>query len=261
MPDNRIRRAYDRIELSAESSARILSALESASPGEETNVKKMRKPLSVFVIAAILAVLMMGTAYAAFGKPAATGSHYMRGEGEYSSLADLPKVEKTVGYPVTAVESFSNGYTFDRLHIGGEAVYDEDFNVLQEYYGVMLSYKKDGAPDVTVNLTPVLEIEGGSEAPAPTEWREANGTAIRLSLDHYKLVPEDYEKTPEDEANIAAGHYYISYGSDEIEERDFAFAGFTLGEVKYVIMCDRAEEISFSDLAAMAGEIITAAEQ
>ncbi len=62
MPDDRIRRAYDRIELSGESSARILSALENASPGEETNVKKMRKPLSVFVIAAVLAVLMMGTA-------------------------------------------------------------------------------------------------------------------------------------------------------------------------------------------------------
>lgn len=261
MPDNRIRRAYDRIELSAESSARILSALENTSPGEETNVKKMRKPLSVFVIAAILAVLMMGTAYAAFGRPAATGSHYMRGEGEYTSLEKLDKVEKIVGYPVTAVESFSNGYAFQSLHIGGEAVYDEDFNVLQEYYGVMIHYKKANAPDVTVNLTPVLEIEGGSEAPAPTEWREANGTAIRLSLDHYKLVPPDYEKTPEDEANIAAGHYYISYGSDEIEERDFVFAGFTLGEVKYVIMCDRAEEISFSDLAAMAGEIIAAAEK
>ena len=140
-------------------------------------------------------------------------------------------------------------------------MYDEDFNVLREYYGVMIHYKKDGAPDVTVNLTPVLDIEGGSDAPGPTEWREANGTAIRLSLDHYKLVPEDYEKTPEDEANIAAGHYYISYGANEIEERDLAFAGFTLGEVEYVIMCDHAEEISFSDLAAMAGEIIAAAEQ
>ena len=47
MPDERIRRAYDRIELSAESSARTLSALDNASPGEETNVKKMRKPLGV----------------------------------------------------------------------------------------------------------------------------------------------------------------------------------------------------------------------
>ena len=71
-------------------------------------------------------------------------------------------------------------------------------------------------------------------------------------------MPPDYEKTPEDEANIAAGHYYISYGSDKIEERDFAFAGFTLGEVEYVLMCNNADSISFSDLAAMAAELIAA---
>ena len=260
MPDDRIRRAYDRVTLDEESKARILSALEAASPGEETKVKKIRKPLSVFMIAAILAVLLMGTAYAAFGRPASTGSHYMRGQGEYTSLAELDEVEKTVGYPVTAVEEFSNGYSFDRLHIGGEAVYDEDFNVLREYYGVMIDYQKVGAPDVTVNLTPVLDLEGGGEAPAPTETREVGDVSIRLSRDHYKFVPPDYEKTPEDEANIAAGHYYISYGSDEIEERDFAFAGFTLGDVEYVLMCSDADRISFSDLAAMATEIIAAAE-
>lgn len=261
MPDRRIRDAYERVTLDPESKTRILTALEAASPGEETNVKQIRKPLSVFVVAAILAVLLMGTAYAAFGRPASIGSHYMRGQGTYTSLDKLDKVEKTVGYPVTAVEGFSNGYAFQSLHIGGEAVYDEDFNVLKEYYGVMIDYQKDGAPDVTVNVTPVLDLEGGREAPAPTETREAGGVSVRLSRDHYKFVPPDYEKTPEDEANIAAGHYYISYGSDEIVERDFAFADFTLGDVQYVLMCGEADRLGFSDLAAMAADLIAAAEE
>lgn len=262
MPDSRIRDAYDRVTLDPESSSRILSALEAAaSPGEETaNVKKIRKPLSVFVVAAILAVLMVGTAYAAFGVPAYTGSHYMHGEGEYRSLAALDKVEKTVGYPVTAVERFTNGYAFEMLSVGGEAVYDEEYNVLEEYYGVMIQYCRDGAPDVMLCLSPVPALSGDRELPEAAETQTVRDVTIRLNRDHYKLVPPDYEKTPEDEANIAAGHYMLSYGSDQIEEYDYAFAGFTLGSVEYVLMCQDADRVGLSELAAMAAELIAAGE-
>jgi hypothetical protein len=70
------------------------------------------------------------------------------------------------------------------------------------------------------------------------------------------VVPEDYEKTEDDLAREAAGHYYISFGSDKIEEYDMAFADFTLDDVIYTLMDMTANEDSFDTLILMASEII-----
>ena len=80
---------------------------------------------------------------------------------------------------------------------------------------------------------------------------------MRLSHDRYRLVPEDYEKTEADLAAEAAGHFYISFGADEIEERDLSSADFTLGEVNYVLLC--FADVSFDELSALAAELIAAA--
>ena len=80
-----------------------------------------------------------------------------------------------------------------------------------------------------------------------------------LSLDHYKMVPEDYEKTPEDLAREAAGHYYVSFGSDSIEEHDFAFAVFVLNGTSCVLTDTAASPGSLDALARSAAELIAAA--
>ena len=69
----------------------------------------------------------------------------------------------------------------------------------------------------------------------------------------------DYEKTQEDLDREAAGHYYITYGSDEIVEYDIASADFTLDNVIYSLMDMEAKEDSFVTFLEMAAEIIAAA--
>ena len=57
---------------------------------------------------------------------------------------------------------------------------------------------------------------------------------VRLSHDRYRLVPEDYEKTEADLAAEAAGHFYISFGADEIEVPAGAFVisqGLIIGDI------------------------------
>lgn len=259
MQDSRMRNAYDEIRLAPESSARIRAALErELSSGEEKEpVKTATKTIHILLIAAILAVLAAGSAFA-LGLPHSTGSHYMRDQGVYRSLKDLPEVEKIVGYPVTAVEEFSNGLRFESLYVGGEAVYDEDFNVLQEYYGVMAEYRSDDGKRITLSLTPVLDILGGHEAPAPSETRDLDGVELRLSFDRYRFVPPDYEKTEEDLRREAAGHFYISYGADAVEEHDYAFADFVLDGVNYVLMDSDASPASGDTLTQMAAELLAA---
>ena len=260
MPDKRFREAYDAVTLSEESAARIWAALESELlPREEKHsMKKLKNPVRIFVIAALIAVLMVGSAYAISGVAHSTGTHLMRDTGEFTSLSDLPKVEKTAGYPITAVEAFSNGYAFQSMVLGGEAVYDENNTVLKEYYGVTFTYTKPGTRDLTISVDPVLDIPETHEPPAPTDSRTIDGVSVRFSLDHYKLVPENYEKTKADLAAEKAGHFYVSYGSDAVEEHEFAFVGFTLDGAEYVLMDMAANSNSEDMLYAMAAELIAA---
>ena len=227
-------------------------------PPERIVQVKKRKILAI-ALAAALILALGAAAYALSGIPRFTGTHRMPKTAEYDTLEKLSKIEKDVGYPVTAPAQFSNGYIFSKLSVDGEAVYGDGNEILKEYYGVHVTYTKPDEPDIILNLSPVLELEGGGEAPEPSERRTVDGVTVNLSLDHYKVVPENYEQTEDDLARKAAGHYYISWGSDEIMEYDMAFADFVIDGVNYTLMDMYASEDSFDTLMQMAREILAAA--
>ena len=224
----------------------------------ERIVYMKRKRIVTFALAAALMLVLGISAFAIWGIPRFTGTHQMPKTAEYTSLSALPEIEKDVGYPVTVPEHFSNGYAFSMLRVDGEAVFGESYEVLKEYYSVHVTYTRNGAPDLSLSLSPVLELESSSEAPVrtPSEQRTVSSVTVDLNCDHYKVVPEDYEKTEDDLAQEAAGHYYISFGSEQIEEREVASAEFKLDNVSYTLMDMAAKETSLDTLAQMAGEII-----
>lgn len=224
----------------------------------ERIVYMKRKRIVTFALSAALMLVLGVSAFAIWGIPRFTGTHPMPKTAEYTSLSALPEIEKDVGYPVTVPERFSNGYAFSMLRVDGEAVFGESYEVLKEYYSVHVTYTRDGEPDLSLSLSPVSEFESSGEVPVrtPSEQRRVSGITVDLNRDHYKLVPEDYEKTEADLEREAAGHYYISFGSDQIEEREVAFADFTLDNVSYTLMDMAAKEASLDTLAQMAGEII-----
>ena len=226
-----------------------------AKPPERIVQVKKRKILAI-ALAAALILALGAAAYALSGIPRFTGTHRMPKTAEYDTLEKLSKIEKDVGYPVTAPAQFSNGYVFSKLSVDGEAVYGEDNEVLKEYYGIHATYTKPNEPDIILSLSPVLELEGDNEAPEPSERRTVDGATVNLSLDHYKVVPENYEETEDDLARKAAGHYYISWGSDEIMEYDMAFADFVMDDVNYTLMDMYASGSSFDTLTQMAKEIL-----
>lgn len=227
----------------------------------ERIVHMKKKRIITFALAAALLLALGVSAYALRGIPRSTGTHHMPRTAEYTSLAALDKIERDVGYPLTVPERFSNGYAFAALRVDGQAVFGESNEVLEEFYAVRVSYAKTGAPELSLVLNPVLEIEGGGDAsaPSPSEQRTLQGVTVNLNRDHYKVVPEGYEKTADDLAREAAGHYYVSFGSDRIEEREIAFADFTLDKVNYTLMDMTATADAFDTLSQMAEEIIAAA--
>ena len=227
-----------------------------SSPERIVYMKKKRIITSALAAALVLAVGI--SAYAKWGVPRYTGTHQMPKTAEYTSLSELPGIEEDIGYPVTVPERFSNGYAFDKLRVDGEAVFGESFEVLKEYYSVNVTYTGNDDSELSLHLSPVLEFEGSSGAPArtPSEQRTVGGVTVDLNRDHYKVVPENYEKTEDDLTREAAGHFYVSFGSDIIEEREVASADFRLGNVNYTLLDMTAKEESFETLTRMAGEII-----
>ena len=220
-----------------------------------------KKRLITFALAAVLLLAFGITAYAVRGAARSTGTHPMPGTADYTSLSALPEIEKKVGYPVTVPADFSNGYAFVNLRVVGQAVFGESNEVLEEFYGVNVSYARKDAPELTLHLHPVTRTEGEGQTPArePGEQRTVDGVTVELNLDRYKFVPEDYEKTEEDLALEEAGHYFISFGADETEERQVASAEFRLGDVVYTLLDMAAEEDALDTLSTMAGEIIRTA--
>ena len=239
---------------------RYISETETFSPAAargfpERTVLMKRKRILTLVLAAALILALGVTVYAASGL-GMIASHRMPETGEYTDLASLPQIEKTVGYPVTVPERFSDGYAFSYLRVRGEAEFSETGETEREFYGVHALYTKPGEADCWLDLAPFL----APTATGPSERRTLGGVEVTFSFDHYKVVPEDYEKTEADLAREAEGHYYISFGSDGIEEYDFAFASFVLGSVEYVLTDTAASGDSFDQLAQMALELIAAAE-
>ncbi len=225
----------------------------------ERIVRMNKKRIITFALAAVLILALGITAYAGSGRLRAIGTHAMPKTGEYTGLSELPKIEKDVGFPMTVPEGFSNGYRFSKLEVKGEAVYGENNEVLTEYYTVHALYARPGSAEIRLVLGPVFELPDTPAAPEPGERRTVDGVTVNLSRDHYKVVPEDYEKTEDDLAREADGHYYISFGSDEIEEYELAFAGFRLDGVEYTLMDMAANGDSLEVLVQMAEEIIAAA--
>ena len=258
MSDKRFVDAYNRIELDPERAECVWSRIEQELlPGKENEpAMKTRKTLRIALIAAAICVLLMTSAYAVSGTVRGTATHFMKDTGTYDTLEALPEAEKIAGYPITAPERFTNGYQFKTLSVGGEAAYGDDNEILKEYYSILIEYEQDGKNDLSLNLSPVLTLPMERERPKPNETREIDEIEVRFSRDHFKFAPEDYEKTEEDLAAEEAGHYYVSFGAEEIMEYDYTFASFTLEDVEYTLFDRSGRDSAF--LFPMAEEIISA---
>ena len=237
----------------------IRYAPEEAYVSSERMLYMKKKRLITLALAAALILALGITSYAVTGGARSTGTHIMKDTGEYTDLADLPKVEEIAGYKICLPEKFSNGFAFSKLYLGGEAVYDENYLPLKEYYSVMSTYVSGEGRVLYLDVSPVPDLPDIPEPPAPSSGCFIGETEVRISKDHYKFVPADYEKTEADLAAEEAGHYYISFGADEIEEYDMIFADFDLENVRYVLMDMGDQEPALSEQAIiqMASELIS----
>ena len=231
----------------------FLGYAEEATPQFHVN----RKLWSTLLVAAIIVSLFTVTAYAIYWSLRGTATHKMPESGKYTSLSELPNVERTVRYPITVPDSFSNGYRFSQLRVDGMADYDDNGEMLREYYEVNVTYTKPGAAALQLNIAPAHEATA-DHAGQTADIRRIEGVDVSFRMDTYKFVPDKYEKTAEDLAKEAGGHFFVTYGPDKIYETEVASVCFDLNGARYTLIIVNADRCDLELLGQMAGEIITA---
>jgi len=215
---------------------------------EESGMKKW-STRNIIIAAAAICMLSTVTGIAA-GKAAytsAASSHKDR--FAYGKLKDM---EQKVGFATKAPETFSNGYTFEYGVPVFNKEMDEEENVIRTAESLGLTYKKDGMPDITIDIQSSGFYDG--ETPADETFSHGEIT-LGYSCDNYRFVPEDYQISQEEQALADAGDLYVSYGSSQVEDSRIQFVSWTDGEVHYTMMA-RDNAMTAEELVQMAGEII-----
>lgn len=222
----------------------IVSSQKEAGSMKHLSVKKL-----VIGVAAVC-LLVGGGAFAAGHAVSFSGGASLL--DAYTSYGDMDKAQEELGYPVDSVETFDNGYQFDRMFVNGVDAWDEDGNKAYTFQEMNIHYEKDGEPHMYLAIhKPVEAIE---REKTPDATRDCGDITLYYDEYTYKFVPPSYELTEEDKANEEKDNYYISYGSEEVKiqksqgvtwEKDgiyYNLAGFDLN-LSADEMLDMAEQI------------------
>lgn len=172
------------------------------------NKKKM-------VVLALVACMLVGTT--AFAASRIT--RYVGWSNPNSATVDYDetvKVAEKMGVAKDILQQFSNGYVFAMSNVGGTTGLDEKGKTVAEGKTLEVTYTRENNPDINLFIDPLFESGDYSNA---TEAREINEVMVYYNKDFYKFVPADYKMTEEDQARMDEPHFYLSYGSSEVEEK------------------------------------------
>lgn len=211
-------------------------------------VRPRRRVLRTALIAAMLAMLLSVTAYAASGNLAGLNTSLRPGR-QWTSLDKLPKAEKLVGVGITLPESFSNGFAFEKMDVHYTDRTDGDGAVVETFPSLNARYGRDGS-QVTVEVM--------ADRPQSYEeyWhsRKIEGVTVWYRSFTYLAVPEDYRPGEDELARIERGELMIGYGANAVETLSTGYAQFTLDGALYDLL--NMDGLGGEELCKMAEEII-----
>lgn len=238
------------LEVSDNLKQKIDNQIKKQSKKEIYRMKKLNK--KKVVIVAFAACLFVSANVFAAGKIQSLVSS----SNPNDAVTDFSKFDqeaKELGYDVKAIECFDNGYLFSDMLVYTTEAQDDAGNKVADYKNLDITYKN---ADNELALS-IFKSIPSDEAQMPTETRLINDINVEYNLDTYKFVPGDYQKTDEDTANEAKGHYYISFGAEdeELKVQQVSSLSWEDEGVNYLIQ-QFDSEMTVDELIDMASEII-----
>ena len=199
---------------------------------EQTTMKTYKKTFHILALAAAIALLSV-TAYAAdfLGirslESAGQGTHYR-------SYAQIQKALSKANLSVNLPETLPEGYTFQEADVDTIRGKDENGHTVLTYRELNATYANKSGNQLY--LAAYLTQEGlPTSNSIPSETRTVNGVTMSYQQDLYRLVPGDYQPTPEDEAWSRQPNHYITYGSPTIQEQTVSFLTWQENGTSYML--------------------------
>ena len=228
---------------------------------DETYVREAEKaptagqrklPWKMLVAAALIPLLTI-TAYAGDVLNIRT---LVSGMTHYTSsqFSDMDKVMDKAGFQMDVKESFSSGFTFEKAYVEDTRGLDENDREVLKYREVQVNYRNADGVQLCLFAHPDMEELTDSESPV-AQTAQIGGVTVSYHLDHYKVVPPDYQLSEAEKQWEAIPGNYISYGSDAEGETDVCFACWEKDGLRYTIM-DSGAKVSPQVLFAMAKELM-----
>lgn len=165
----------------------------------------------------------------------------------------IPELE----FEPVLIEEFANGFTFESAYLSSFTALDENNERFgKDYTELYVDYVNDVTGEtvmLTYNNAPEVAAEPLPGEPQPVT-RAVDDVVLSYTEMPYKFVPPNYEMTEEEQAAVDSGAMYMSYGSDEVEEKVCCGVTWTADGVKHYMfgwdltlgaesMLDMAEEL------------------
>lgn len=211
----------------------------------------MKKWIAVAACVCLLAPTML---YAGGKITSYVSSTNPRDYSASEKWSDLAKFEKKSGVKADLPEKFTNGYQFKNMDISVFHGKDDTGNTISSTKQLTVSYQKAGANKIECNVNQTISGEETLEQ-QPIKEQEIKGVTVRYYNDTYKFVPEDYELTAEDQELQKQDDFYISYGTDAVEIKQYSYVKWEKDGVSY-FLGGFDNELSGDELMQMAAEII-----
>ena len=214
--------------------------------------RKRKLPWKAFVAAALIPLLTI-TAYAADVLNIRT---LVSGMTHYTSsqYVDMDKAMDKAGYQMDVKESFSSGFTFEKVSVEDVRGLDENDREALRYREVEVTYRNADGVRVCLFANPDIEEITDSESPV-AQTTQIGGVTVSYYLDHYKFVPPDYQLSEAEKQWQEIPGNYISYGSDTPQETDVSFLCWEKDGIRYSFM-DSGAKLTPQALFAMAAELM-----
>ena len=229
---------------------RYLSELDTPEQ-ESIPMKNKKKVIRILAVAAMIALLSV-TAYASdilHIRSLKSGKSTV-----YSSFASMDQAMNQLGVRVDCREEFSSGFRFVDASVDEVVGRDEQGKKAMTFQELSTEYRNDAGVHLMINAYADQENIPEDDH-LPTKQWNVDGISVSYYLDHYKLVPADYQLSPEEEAWQEQPGNYITYGSDQVEQRDVAFLSWVKDGVAYFIM-DSDANVPMETLVSMASELM-----
>lgn len=217
--------------------------------GHIMNIKQVIKKACT---AAAIILLLATTAYAADAmniRTLTTGSLS-------KTCKTVEQAEEKAGFEIDSQDHFTNGYSFSGARVNETKALDENDRVRLTYNEISVDLRNAAGDILTLTAYETQEAIPETELP-PDQTRGIGGITVTYRVDHYKFVPPDYELTEADKAMMEEPGNFISYGADEVQEKDMSFVRWEKDGISYLLMDMDASETAES-LFSMAKELILA---